>query len=104
MNERVLVEIQTEFGPVGVVFVGATNVGHIVLSFDETVRGNQKGPHIFQHKKYHPPIAVKRGDELGMFRMGSTIVMLYPKAFREKFENSLNKGPSVRVNASLTSS
>ena len=104
VNERVLVEIQSEFGPVGVVFVGATNVGHIVLSFDETVRGNQKGPHIFQHKKYHPPIAVKRGDELGMFRMGSTIVMLYPKAFREKFENSLNKGPSVRVNASLTSS
>lgn len=102
VNERVLVEIQTELGPVGVVFVGATNVGHIVLSFDSQVRGNQKGPHIFQHKKYHPEIPVKKGDELGMFRMGSTIVMLYPKAFREKFGNQLNKGPEVRVNANLT--
>jgi phosphatidylserine decarboxylase precursor len=102
INERVLVEIETDLGPVGVVFVGATNVGHIVLSFDETIKGNQKnGPHIFQHKKYSPEIPVHKGSELGMFRMGSTVVMLYPPMFRQKFENSLNLGPAVKVNASL---
>lgn len=103
VNERVLVEIQTDLGPVGVVFVGATNVGHIVLSFDETIRGNQKGPHIFQHKQYSPEIPVHKGSELGMFRMGSTVVMLYPPAFRQKYEKNLNLGPAVRVNASLIS-
>lgn len=100
-NERVLVEIDTDLGRVGVVFVGATNMGHIVLSFDEKIRGNQKGPHIFQHKKYSPEIPVYKGTELGMFRMGSTVVMLYPPSFRQAFENSLIKGPRVRVNAPL---
>ncbi|MFV8259278.1 archaetidylserine decarboxylase [Bdellovibrio bacteriovorus] len=101
VNERVLVEIETDLGPVGVVFVGATNVGHIVLSFDEKIRGNQKGPHIFEHKHYSPEIPVHKGSELGMFRMGSTVVMLYPPSFRQKFEGHMNLGPSVRVNADL---
>lgn len=101
VNERVLVEIETDLGPVGVVFVGATNVGHIVLSFDDSIRGNQKGPHIFKHKHYSPDIPVHKGSELGMFRMGSTVVMLYPPNFRQKFEGQLNLGPAVKVNAPL---
>ncbi|KHD87926.1 MAG: phosphatidylserine decarboxylase [Bdellovibrio sp. ArHS] len=101
VNERVLVEIETDLGPVGVVFVGATNVGHIVLSFDDKVRGNQKGPHIFTHKNYSPEIPVHKGSELGMFRMGSTVVMLYPPGFRQKFEGHLDLGPAVKVNAPL---
>lgn len=101
VNERILVEIETDLGPVAVVFVGATNVGHIVLSFDEKVQGNQKGPHIFSHKKYSPPINVHKGQELGMFRMGSTVVMLYPPNFRQSFENTLDRGPQVKVNSAL---
>ncbi|WP_413557134.1 archaetidylserine decarboxylase [Bdellovibrio sp. HCB209] len=101
VNERVLVEIETDLGPVGVMFVGATNVGHIVLSFDESIRGNQSDDLVMKSKRYTPGIPVKKGDELGMFRMGSTIVMLYPRVFKEKFQNELNLGPSVRVNASL---
>lgn len=101
VNERVLVEIQTDLGPVGAVFVGATNVGHIALSFDDSIRGNQKGPHIFQHKHYSPEIPTHRGSELGMFHMGSTVVMLYPPSFRQKFEKDLNLGPVVKVNAAL---
>lgn len=101
VNERVLVEIETDLGPVGVVFVGATNVGHICLSFDNQIQGNQEGPHIFRHKVYSPEIPVHKGSELGMFRMGSTIVMLYPPNFRQKFEGHLNLGPSVKVNGPL---
>lgn len=101
VNERILVEIETDLGPVGVVFVGATNVGHICLSFDETIQGNQKGPHIFKHKEYEPTIQTHKGAELGMFRMGSTVVMLYPPSFRQKFADNLDLGPVVRVNSSL---
>lgn len=101
VNERILVEIETEFGPVAVVFVGATNVGHIVLSFDEKVRGNPKQTQSVQFKSYNPPISVRKGQELGMFRMGSTVVMLYPPMFRQKFVGDLDLGPAVRVNAAL---
>ncbi|MEN0058539.1 MAG: archaetidylserine decarboxylase [Bdellovibrio sp.] len=101
VNERVLVEIETDLGPVGVMFVGATNVGYISLHFDSQIKGNQKGPHIFLHKNYTPAIPVKKGDELGMFRMGSTVVMLYPPLFRQRFEKDLSLGPAVRVNGAL---
>ncbi|MGE5084918.1 MAG: archaetidylserine decarboxylase [Bacillota bacterium] len=101
INERVLVEIQTDLGPVAAVFVGATNVGYIELAFDKTIIGNQDDTMQFKHKRYDPQIPVKKGDELGMFRMGSTVVMIYPPMFRQKFEGEMNLGPSVRVNASL---
>lgn len=101
VNERVLVEIETDLGVVGVVFVGATNVGHIVLTFDEQIRGNQEGPRLPQYKTYPEGIAIKKGEELGMFRMGSTVVMLYPPIFRQKFQKELDLGPVVRVNAAL---
>lgn len=78
INERVLVEIKTDRGLVGVMFVGATNVGQIELAFDPAIRGNQLlGEGVFE-KKYSG-LKIKKGEELGMFRMGSTVVMLYGK-------------------------
>lgn len=102
INERMLVEIETDLGPVAVVLVGATNVGHICLSFDDHFHGNQKSAHIFEHKRYSPGISIKAGDEIGMFRMGSTAVILFPPLFREKFADQLDQGPLVKVNSALT--
>ena len=102
INERVLVEIETDLGSVAEVFVGATNVGQICLSFDSKIRGNQKGVHIFQHHRYEPEIDIERGAELGYFRMGSTVVMIYPPTFTERFQDKLNLGPLVQVNSALT--
>lgn len=76
VNERILVEIETDRGLVGVMFVGATNVGKIVLSFDPEIIGNQLLSDTVKEKSY-TNLKISKGDELGMFRMGSTIVMLY---------------------------
>jgi len=99
INERVLVEIETDRGPVGVMFVGATNVGQIILAFDATVIGNQLLSSAVLEKSYSIPI--KKGEELGAFRMGSTVVMLYPKGAIDSvpFVNYLNQ--QVKVSASL---
>ncbi len=86
INERIYVEIKTANGIVGVVFVGATNVGQIELSFDSEIRGNQ-------FKLTEPlvkeglTIPIKKSEELGLFRMGSTVVMLYQKGYLEKTLN-----------------
>jgi phosphatidylserine decarboxylase len=102
VNERVLVEIQTEKGLVGVMFVGATNVGQIILSFDSEIRGNQlqAGTPI---EKTDQNILIQKGQELGQFRMGSTVVMLYseetlPSAL--DFSRFLNQ--PVKVNSAFT--
>ncbi len=73
-NERVCVFLETEgHGAVAVVLVGAANVGRISLSFSDLVtnRGARAG-------RFTPasPVAVRRGDELGAFHLGSTVVLL----------------------------
>lgn len=101
INERVLVEVQTERGLVGVMFVGATNVGQIILSFEPEIRGNQLLSNAVVEKTY-ANLSIQKGDELGQFRMGSTIVMLYSKGTLPdeiKIEKFLNQ--PVRVNSSF---
>jgi phosphatidylserine decarboxylase len=73
-NERVSVRIETpSHGAVAVVLVGAANVGRISLAFTDLVtnRGHAAGT-------FHPPapIPIRRGDELGVFNLGSTVVLL----------------------------
>lgn len=103
VNERVYVEIKTDRGLVGVVFVAATNVGDIALSFDPEIRGNQFKvfkPLVKEYKN----LSIKKGEELGMFRMGSTIVMLYQKGAlglqNSQLEQFHNK--PVKVNSDFT--
>jgi phosphatidylserine decarboxylase len=73
-NERVVVLLDTEaHGPVAVVLVGAANVGRMSLAFADLVtnrgrRGTRVAP--------DPPVALRRGDEIGAFNLGSTVVLL----------------------------
>jgi phosphatidylserine decarboxylase len=74
VNERVAVTIDADgLGPVAVVLVGATNVGRITLGFAGFVT-NVGGPPV--SVRLERPLAVRRGDELGAFNLGSTVVLL----------------------------
>lgn len=99
VNERVIVEIKTDKGLVAAIFVGATNVGQIILSFDSEIHGNQLGSKKVIEKSYNG-LKINKGEELGMFRMGSTVVMLYPKSAKpENLSHFLNK--STKVNSAF---
>lgn len=80
VNERVVVEIETALGVVNLVFVGATNVGKMTMSFDPHLVTNQSDKRETVKNTYAAPIAITKGDELGIFHMGSTVVMLYPES------------------------
>lgn len=102
-NERVYVEIATELGPVGVVFVGATNVGSIEVFATPELKTNQ-GKRAFRHF-LDVPQDITKGDELGMFRMGSTIVLLLGPEIRQKMNSLLvQPGGRTRVRSALTKS
>jgi phosphatidylserine decarboxylase len=74
VNERVVVMIDAgSLGPVAVVLVGATNVGRITLSFVDFA-SNTGGP--ATAVRLATPVPVRRGDELGAFNLGSTVVLL----------------------------
>lgn len=87
VNERVILEIETRLGKCLLVFVGATNVGQIRLSFDPEIVTNKflKQENLERH--YSPPIEITKGQELGAFYMGSTVVMIYPKEIRTQRED-----------------
>lgn len=93
VNERVILEIESRLGPCLMVFVGATNVGQIRLAFDSEIITNVHGDKEPREKSYNPPVEIQRGEEVGAFYMGSTIVMIYPKTIRMQrndWENLLN--------------
>lgn len=79
-NERVVVNVETErFGDVAVVFVGAFIVGRITLTIDAPPRPPHGGAPT--ERLFDPAVAprLSRGDELGAFLLGSTVVMLFQK-------------------------
>ena len=74
VNERVSVLIETkDHGRVAVVLVGAANVGRISLAFS-TLMTNTGGGALLETPA--TPIPIRRGDELGAFNLGSTVVLL----------------------------
>ncbi len=76
-NERLaIVQESVVHGVVTTIMVGAIGVGRIGLSFDDvqTNRGDAPGLRSYADS----PIARDRGDELGVFHMGSTAIVMTP--------------------------
>jgi phosphatidylserine decarboxylase len=77
-NERVVVRIESEgLGPVALVFVGAFVVGGIDLAFPGPARPAHGGATAERDYGDDGP-RLARGDEVGLFRVGSTAVVLVP--------------------------
>lgn len=111
LNERVVLLGRWRWGFFSMTPVGATNVGSIVINFDRELRTNslltdtaadlaaeeaaRKGEHYcgYAEATYESasPIlrghALKRGEEMGGFQLGSTIVLV--------FEAPKGQGPSL---------
>jgi phosphatidylserine decarboxylase len=96
VNERVAVFFDA-FGavPMAVVLVGATCVGRMTLSFDQLVTnvGTSRSERVY----YEDGRAVDRGAELGMFNLGSTIILLVGRDSGFSFEEGLSEGDVLRL-------
>ncbi len=92
VNERLVFDIQTDFGFVYMVMVGATNVGHITSSFIPELKTNLsfwRRSKDFDFSKNPKPVRV--GEEAGIFHMGSTVIMIYPEGYKNL---NLSPGPT----------
>ncbi len=76
-NERVVLECEIEGRWFFIVLVGALNVGKMVLHPESDIQTNRKSTAIkrYTYKDMH----LKKGDELGYFKMGSTVLFLAQK-------------------------
>lgn len=96
-NERVVLECYTMEGKLFyMVFVGALNVGKMSFVFDKKIQTNAKGD--IQQCYMYDNIKLHKGEELGHFEMGSTIVMLFEK---ESIELQVKEISSIRFGMNL---
>ena len=78
-NERVVCVFENDqIGPFVLVLVGATIVGSMATVWHGQV--NPPRPGCIKEWDYAPgEVLLKKGDEMGRFLLGSTVVMLFPK-------------------------
>jgi phosphatidylserine decarboxylase len=92
-NERVIAFFDTSIGPVAMALIGAINVGSI-----ETVWAGEVTPpkgHVITRTDYgDQEVRLARGEEMGRFNLGSSVVLLLPEA-PLRFDPALAPGSRV---------
>lgn len=87
-NERVILECENNGKLFYMVFVGALNVGQMVFEFEPRVETNIDTSDIKVYE--YENIEISKGECLGYFKMGSTVVMFWEKDSVE-IESLLNQ-------------
>ncbi len=100
-NERVVCTFDTAQGPFVLVLVGATIVGSMATVWHGQVNPPRTGA-LREWRYDDTPIALRQGDEMGRFLLGSTVVMLWP-AGPLRFEPSWSPGRAIRLGESMAS-
>ena len=98
-NERLVCHFDSKHGPFVMVLVGAMIVAGI-----ETVWAGEVAPVIprLATTNYHkmPEVKLKKGEEMGRFRLGSTVILLFPEK-TVSWNSDLANGVSTRMGQSL---
>jgi len=100
-NERVVTVFDTAAGPMALVLVGAINVASI-----ETVWHGEVTPPAgrrlrqWGYADQAPPLLLERGQEMGRFNMGSTVIVLFG-ANSIAWDEALTAGAPVRMGQRL---
>ena len=98
-NERVVAIFDTEFGPMAMVLVGAMIVASIETVWAGLVCPKGKAVSQFNYTN-QDPILLKKGEEMGRFKLGSTVVMCLPKG-ASQWPKELSAGTTTRLGQML---
>jgi len=77
-NERVVANFETEYGPMAMVLVGAINVAAIETVWAGLITP-PKGKSLTTKNYKEKEISLDKGEEMGRFNMGSTVILLFAK-------------------------
>lgn len=97
-NERLAVFFETKFGPMAMVMVGATIVGAIGTSWHGDLLRTKK---ITSYDYANNPLSLAQGDEMGYFKLGSTVVLMFANGQNLKWDASLTAGSAIRFGQAI---
>jgi phosphatidylserine decarboxylase len=100
VNERLVTLLDSPLGLVAVVAVGATVVGRVRAAYDPGIPVTNLPGARPAGRDYAAPIPVAKGQELGAFEMGSTVILLLEPG-RAVLSPSLAPGLPVRVGQAI---
>jgi phosphatidylserine decarboxylase len=76
LNERLVTWLDTPAGRCALVMVGATCVGRIRAAYDDVLTQDGRPA---SSRTLATPLPVSKGQELGRFEMGSTVILLFAR-------------------------
>jgi phosphatidylserine decarboxylase len=100
VNERLVTVLETPVGLCAIVAVGATVVGRVRAYYDPTVPHTNQPGGAPRRRDYETPIPAVKGQELGAFEMGSTVILLFEPG-RVRLDPRLAPGARLRVGEAI---
>lgn len=103
-NERLVVFFDTQIGPMAMVLVGATIVGGIGTSWHGDIRRGPKTTTYTYPQEGDEKISLAKGDEMGYFKLGSTVVLLFANSQNLSWNEQLHAGNKIVFGQGLADS
>lgn len=97
-NERLVVFFDTALGLMAMVLVGATIVGAIGTSWEGDIK-RSKGKQYFDYQQQN--IQLRQGDEMGYFKLGSTVILMLADQQPWQWLENLCPGSSIKFGEAL---
>lgn len=94
-NERLVVFFDTAMGLMAMVLVGATVVGAIGTSWSGDVKRSKHIRHI-DYQQEQPEKTLVQGEEMGYFKLGSTVILMFAEGKKIAWEKGLSPGSAVQ--------
>jgi len=99
-NERLVCHFDTERGPMAMVLVGAMIVAGIETVWAGRVTPPPRQPRAVDYTSAPAPVELARGQEMGRFFLGSTVILLFPQG-AVTFDERLEPGAQTRMGEPL---
>ncbi len=99
-NERLVCYFDTKLGPVAVVMVGAMIVAGISTVWGGQIAPPSKQPVTRDFTRKPAKVKLDRGEEMGQFMLGSTVILLFPEG-SISWDERFREGAATRMGARL---
>ncbi|WMY96281.1 MAG: archaetidylserine decarboxylase [Arsenophonus sp.] len=99
-NERLICIFETEFGNMIQILIGATIIGSIETTWHGCINNKREGilkRWTYPKKNHTDSVFLKKGEEMGKFKLGSTVINLFESTSGIQLNPILRKGSVSRV-------
>lgn len=102
-NERLVVSFDTNYGPMAMILVGAINVASIGTAwFGDIQRQKEIRQWNYPNPK-SPQLNLKKGEEMGYFKLGSTVILLFSDHEQFEWLQTIQAGSDILMGQSMVS-